>query len=252
MKRKKDATSQTSTSWQNVHGWYDKKVGKSGHEYHQSVIFPKLLPQLKGSVVDLACGQGVLGRQLPKTATYAGYDIAPDFIRLAKEQDTLKNHAYYVQDVTKPIKSSETFDHATVLLAAQNIENLSGLVKNGKKLLKEGGAFHLVLNHPCFRIPRQTAWGEEKERKIRYRRVDRYLSPLSIPIQAHPSQGKDSPTTLSFHKSLQDFMKPFFEAGFTLANLEEWTSPKKSEGGKAKMEDRAREEIPLFLYLKFV
>lgn len=240
------------TTWQDVHGWYNKKVGREGHEYHKSVIFPRLLPLLKnGSIVDLACGQGVLGRQIPAKTLYQGYDIAPDFIKIAKTEDNSLKHSYLVHDVTLPIKKTEPFDHAVTLLAAQNIEDLSGLAKNAKNLLKEGGHFHLVINHPCFRIPRLSSWGEDSGKKLRYRRVDRYLSPLSIPIQTHPSQGAKSPTTLSFHKSLQDFMLPFFKEGLILTALEEWVSPKKSEGGKAKMEDRAREEFPLFLYLCF-
>jgi hypothetical protein len=38
-------------------------------------------------------------------------------------------------------------------------------------------------------------------------------------------------------------------AHFSLIDLEEWCSNKKSTGPKAKMEDRARQEIPLFLAL---
>lgn len=241
-----------STSWQNVHGWYDKKVGLSGHEYHQTVIFPHLLPRLKtGSIADLACGQGVLGRMIPKETVYMGFDIAPDFIRIAQTADAAPKHGYQVHDCTKPIQGAKSYDHVVSILAAQNIEDLPSFVKNGSALAAKGGHFHLVINHPCFRIPRQSGWGEDKERKIQYRRVDRYLSPLSIPIQAHPGQGEKSPETWSFHKSLTDFMTPFFQEGFVLTALEEWASPKKSEGSKAKMEDRAREEIPLFLYLNF-
>jgi len=44
-------------------------------------------------------------------------------------------------------------------------------------------------------------------------------------------------------------VKALHKAGFTLKILEEWNSHKKSEPGpRAKAEDRARKEIPLFLY----
>jgi hypothetical protein len=35
----------------------------------------------------------------------------------------------------------------------------------------------LLLTHPCFRVPRQSGWGWDEQRKLQYRRVDRYLTP---------------------------------------------------------------------------
>jgi hypothetical protein len=35
--------------------------------------------------------------------------------------------------------------------------------------------------------------------------------------------------------------------GFLIERIEEWVSPKKSEGVMAKVEDRARAEFPLFM-----
>lgn len=240
------------TSWQNVHKWYNDKVGAEGHDYHQEVIFPNLLKKLtKEPLVDFACGQGILGRKIGSDVKYTGYDIAPSFIQLAKKGDASPLHAYFVQDCTLSIQTKGNYKQATCILAAQNIENLPGLIANAKNQLISGGKFHLVLNHPCFRIPRQSSWGEDAEKKIQYRRLDRYMSPLKIPIQTHPGKGEKSPETWSFHHSLMDFMKPFWVAGFNLSNLEEWVSHKESQGGKAKMENRAREEFPLFLYLEF-
>ena len=40
--------------------------------------------------------------------------------------------------------------------------------------------------------------------------------------------------------------------GFLITNIEEWVSPKKSEGPMAIIEDRARNEFPLFLAIKAV
>jgi hypothetical protein len=38
-----------------------------------------------------------------------------------------------------------------------------------------------------------------------------------------------------------------FDGGFLIEKIEEWISDKKSEGGMAKIEDKARKEIPLFM-----
>src|SRR5262249_49920639 len=106
-----------------------------------------------------------------------------------------------------------------------------------------------VLNHPCFRIPRQSSWQVDSEKKIQYRRLDRYLSPMQIPINAHPSKGERSATTLSFHHPLSAYSQWLRDAGFVISCMEEWCSDKVSTGSAAKMENRSRAEFPLFLTL---
>ena len=69
---------------------------------------------------------------------------------------------------------------------------------------------------------------------------------MDIPVSMHPGM-KNSPVTWSFHHSLQDYSNMLFDAGFCIEKLEEWSSDKESEGKKAKMENRARNEFPLFL-----
>jgi hypothetical protein len=106
------------------------------------------------------------------------------------------------------------------------------------------------MNHPCFRIPRQSSWKVDDEQKIQYRRIDRYTSPMKIPIQAHPSKGQSSATTWSFHHPLASYSQWLNETGFVIELIEEWHSNKVSTGKAAKMENRSREEIPLFLAIK--
>jgi hypothetical protein len=75
---------------------------------------------------------------------------------------------------------------------------------------------------------------------------------MTIPIQAHPSQGTSSESTPSFHFPLSSLTKWLYEAGFLIEQMDEWCSDKKSTGKYAKREDRSRKEIPLFLMVKAV
>ncbi len=70
---------------------------------------------------------------------------------------------------------------------------------------------------------------------------------MKIPIQAHPSKGKDSPVTWTFHHPLSSYFQWLNATGFTVETMEEWVSTKESEGKNAKMENRSRAEFPLFL-----
>lgn len=244
-----------STSWQPASSWYNGAVGSSGHYYHQSIILPKVLELCHFSenesqaVLDLACGQGVFSRAIPKHVTYTGIDISPSLITSAKKYPHPTHHRFLKGDITQklPLKETEFFTHAVLILALQNIENPLAVFKNASYSLKPHGCFIIVLNHPCFRIPRQSSWQIDETQKIQYRRIDRYMSPLKVPINTHPSQGKDSSTTFSFHNPLSDYSKMLNEAGFAIQLIDEWCSNKESEGKMAKMENRSRQEIPLFM-----
>lgn len=240
------------TSWEPVKSWYHAAVGEEGHYYHRQIILPGMMRLLNmdadASVLDLACGQGVFARQLPKNVPYTGVDISPSLIKAAKKEDPNPAHQFLVGDITKSLSiKNGTFSHCVIVLALQNVEHPYIAIKNAYTALKTGGKLLIVLNHPCFRIPRQSSWQVDKEKKIQYRRLDRYYSEMKIPIQAHPSKGKESPETLSFHHPLSAYSKWLFDAGFCISLMEEWCSDKVSTGAAAKMENRSREEFPLFL-----
>lgn len=244
------------TSWETSSSWYDKIVGAKGHYYHEQVILPGVLrllaahPVEKPQLLDLACGQGILARHLPSRFSYFGLDGAQDLIKKAKSYSYPIPCTFHVEDLSQRIPLKKTgFTHATCILAVQNIASPAALFQTAFDHLSEGGAFIIVLNHPCFRIPRQSSWGVDEAKKLQYRRIDRYLSPLEIPIQTHPGKGGESVTTWSFHRPLAYFTTLLSEVGFVLTHLEEWCSDKKSAGACASMENRSRKEFPLFLTL---
>lgn len=247
----------TDTSWEKVSSWYDGAVGESGHYYHKHVILPNLSRILCAqesssfSLLDLACGQGILSRFLPKSVHYVGVDLSSSLLFAAKEKNKNKTHSFCHADAMKPLPiQKQDFDFCTIILALQNMQDPLLALKNAFTHLKSEGSLVLVLNHPCFRIPRQSSWGIDEEKQIQYRRIDRYQTPMTIPIQAHPSRGKDSEATPSFHFSLTDLTLWLYKAGFVIEWMEEWCSDKKSTGRCAKREDRSRKEIPLFLSIK--
>jgi len=234
------------TSWETSSSWYDKIVGDKGHYYHQHVIIPGILKllQLKPGhrLLDLACGQGVLARYLPQNVDYVGIDASFSLIQEAQKKS---HHHFIVGDVSKPLNEGK-FTHVSIILALQNIEEGGAVVKNAAVHLEKDGKCIIVLNHPCFRIPRQSAWGVDETKKLQYRRIDRYLSPLKIPIQTHPGT-QNSEKTWTFHHCLSDYTRWLQASGFVIEVIEEWVSNKKSLGGQARMENRSREEFPLFL-----
>lgn len=245
-----------NTSWSPVAKWYSGIVGDTGHYFHEHVILPglKLLLDPKGgeSVLDIGCGQGVYARTLAHNVEYTGVDASKDLILEAKKLTKNAKQVYYVADATKGLPiPSDSVDHVVCILAIQNMKDGEGTILNVGGALKKGGDFVIVMNHPSFRIPRQSSWGKDEAQKLEYRRVNRYLSPLEIPINAHPGLS-DSPMTWTYHQPLSYYVKALKKAGLLISDIEEWTSDKVSVGKSAKGENRARSEFPLFLAIRAV
>jgi len=247
-----------STSWEPVEKWYNGAVGDDGHYYHKNVVIPGVLKLLAfesspSSLLDVACGQGILARNIPNHIEYTGLDISPSLIKAAKDSDTHPHHHYIVGDALKPFPLKKNdFTHAAIVLAIQNMQTPKLAFENISRHLAPFGRLVIAMNHPCFRIPRQSSWKVDEQQKIQYRRIDRYSSAMEIPIQANPSKGEQSAATWSFHRPLADYSLWLQQAGFAIELIEEWHSNKTSIGGAAKMENRSREEIPLFLAIRAI
>ena len=222
-----------------------------GHYYHQHVVIPGVLKLLaldqSSRLLDVACGQGVLGRSIHKNIPYTGFDIARSLVEEAKRLDHSDKHTYLVGDATQDLPLGEwKFTHAAIILALQNIEDGGSVITNITNHLLPNGKLVIVLNHPAFRIPRQSSWGIDEKNKMQYRKINVYMSPLKIPIDMHPGQ-KGGPLTWSFHEPIGYYISLLVRHGFVIDAFEEWTSDKESEGSARRMENRSRAEFPLFL-----
>lgn len=253
-------TAGRDTSWEASASWYNRLVGEAGSEYHREVIFDsavRMLSPLRGErLLDIGCGQGVFARLLRgKGCIVTGVDASKSLIESArvyeKEKDSKLGRIDYrcLDAASLDGLPDGQFDAASAILCIQNMGRLDLVARECSRVLSREGRMLWVINHPYFRIPRQSSWGFDDAKKMQYRRVDLYMSPLEIPIAMHPGKGS-SEATVSFHRSMQEMCDVMRLAGFVLAGLEEWCSHKKSEPGpRAKAEDRARREFPLFMGL---
>lgn len=241
------------TSWEKSADWYDRIIGERGSELYREVVIPRALdllqPKRGERVLDLGCGQGVFSRAIAECgALVTGVDASRTLIQKARTYPGRSPIRYFDRDAAD-LDGLGDFDAASAILCLQNLEHLDKVCSSVASVLKPGGRMLWVLNHPAFRIPRQSSWGFEDERKIQYRRIDAYSSTLNVPIVMHPGKA-DSESTVSIHRSFEALMAPAFTAGLTLAGFQEWHSHKESQPGpRARAENRARNEFPLFLGL---
>lgn len=256
----KPSVAPKTTSWGAVAPWYDNHLETTPDTFQDAVIAPNLMRILElkpgTKVLDLACGQGHFSRLYAQhNGDVTGADISPELIAAAQKRSP--KIAFHATPAHKlGFAMGQTFDVVTIILAIQNIENMTEVFAEANRVLKPGGRLVLVMNHPVFRNPKETHWVYDATANKQYRRIDSYLSQATIEIEMNPGQaaaGKKTAQTISYHRSLQDFFKALNKTGFTVARFEEWISHKKSQSGpRQKAEDKARKEIPLFLMMEAV
>jgi hypothetical protein len=100
-------------------------------------------------------------------------------------------------------------------------------------------------------VPRQSGWGWDEGRKLQYRRVDRYLTPFSVPKKPYP--GREKGVTLDFHRPLQDYVNGLAGCGLAVDCVKEIpTHEVCASGPRARAKNAANREVPLFLGLRAI
>jgi SAM-dependent methyltransferase len=245
-----------SGSWDQVATWYDKLVGDDGSDYHQHVILPATMRLLNAQpnerVLDLCCGQGVLSRLLleQKVGEVVGVDASPKLIEAARKRTPHPKAKFLIADVCLHSGWADgRFDAAACLMAVHDVPDVAKLFAHLSQALRPGGRAVIIFMHPCFRIPRQSHWGWDADKKIQYRRLDRYGVPLDIPIATHPGRPTGEQTWFH-HRPLSAYLNAIGTAGLAVTGCEELYSHRRSQpGSHSRGEHRAAEEFPVFIAL---
>lgn len=243
------------TSWEKVAPWYSDHLA-STDTYQEKVIVPNLVRFVslkKGEkVLDLGCGDGYFTRVLKKEGgDVSGIDASKSLVEKAKKVDPKGNYSVKKAEEMQGVK--EKYDTVVSVLAFQNMKYGEKVFEIVKKHLTEKGRFVLVLNHPAFRVPKESDWYFDSTRNEQGRVVYKYMSEVSLPIVMNPGSKKENQeVTYSFQRPMQWYVKQANKNGLALTRMEEWISHKGSQKGpRQKAEDQARKEIPMFMVIEF-
>jgi ubiquinone/menaquinone biosynthesis C-methylase UbiE len=124
-----------------------------GREFwHAHVINP--------CVLDLACGEGHLARELVARAggdvEVHGVDASQTMIRIAREKSAAVagRLTFHVADAAALTSlPAARFDVAVCNMALMDIKDYRGAIAEVARTLKQGGIFVFSLLHPCFFTP---------------------------------------------------------------------------------------------------
>jgi SAM-dependent methyltransferase len=258
MAPRKNHSRPSSRSWDPVADWYTGWVGAGGSEHHRRAAIPALLdllaPAAGEHVLDVGCGPGVLAPHVTAAgARYTGVDASRKLVQFARRHHGAHGR-FLVGDATRLAESADLdaggFDAAVFLLSIQDIDPLEDALASAAWALRTGGRIVLLMTHPCFRIPRQSGWGWDAGRQLRFRRIDSYLGRLDVPMKTHGGHGG---ATRSYHRPLSAYVNGLAACGLYVDRIREVPTPMDAAPGPhARAERRASREIPLFLGLRAI
>jgi len=246
------------TSWDQVATWYDGWVGDRGSDYHRALAIPAVMdllePRRGEQILDVGGGQGVLAPYLAEAGAEATVvDASARLIATARRRHG-RDGRFLVGDArTLPAVAGldpASFDAAVFMLSIQDMDPLDSVLRGVAWALRPNGRVVILMTHPAFRQPRHSGWGFDEGRKLQYRRVDSYLTPMAVPMK---SLGGGRPTR-SFHRPIGDYVNALADAGFVVDAMRELPDlpPHRRPGKAARADERAQAEIPIFLALRAI
>jgi SAM-dependent methyltransferase len=149
-----------SARYDEVADFYDGFVGDDVADSVAACLF-QLAGEISGlRVLDLACGQGRVARELARRgASVTGVDLSTELLakaRTAEESDQLGIQYVHVDASSSDALAGETFDLVVSHFGLSDIDDLDGVIATVSRGLRAGGAFVFSIVHPC--LP---GWGDD-------------------------------------------------------------------------------------------
>ncbi|MBN1235476.1 MAG: class I SAM-dependent methyltransferase [Methanotrichaceae archaeon] len=209
----------------------------------------QVLGNVKGKqILDAGCGDGYLCRKLAKLgASITGAELSQKMLGFAieeQERAPLTISYYQANCSSLPFLLDSTFDVVLTNNVIQDMDDYQGAFKEFSRLLKSGGTYLHIMNHPCFMTP---VWGwikDDKGEKL-YRKVDYYFKRGPFLCPWGPSYGMQP--TVYWHRTLGDIINDLISCEFRINKVIE---PEPPESWKTEHNDRMDAgRIPDFLVL---
>lgn len=140
---------------------YVARFAENQDQFRLSRLLPHMRIAADASVVDLACGNGMLMPFVaPRVATYTGVDFSPEFVRAAKahaEAAGVSNASFFCEDISTFCRQrTGHFDVAFAMDFSEHVYDAEwvGILRSIRQSLKPGASFFLHTPNASYFIER--------------------------------------------------------------------------------------------------
>jgi SAM-dependent methyltransferase len=186
-----------------------------------------LLGEVKGKrILDAGCGDGYLSRKLARLgAQVTGVEISERMLAYARqeqEHEPLEISYHLASCSSLSFLPDSAFDVVLTNNVIQDLADYQEAFREFCRLLRPGGTYLHIANHPCFMTP-VWGWVRDEEGRRLHRKVDHYFQrgPFLCPWGA--KSGMEP--TVYWHRTLSDIMNELISCGFQIARVIEPEPP---------------------------
>jgi SAM-dependent methyltransferase len=223
--------------------WYDAQVRDSLLPFHMVAITAllELVGDVNGQeVCDLACGQGILSRELARRGAHVtGVDLSQRLLDIARQEEFVAPLGItYQRDDAQALTTlpATRFDALTCNLALMDIAELEPALAAVRRVLRVGGAFVFSITHPCLISP-GSRWTTAAEGGPGRHVCGYFAEGYSVPPFAPGVRGRVG----MHHRMLATYLNTLLDVGLALDRVAE---PRGT--GLAAERRPSTAEVPMF------
>jgi len=214
-----------------------------GHDsywrFHRD-LFLEILPPPSGRTLDLGCGEGRLTRDLAALGhDVVGVDVSPTMVAAARE--AAPEMELHVADGAALPFGDGAFGLVVAFMSLQDVDDLSGTIREAARVLAPGGRCCLAIVHPFNSAGKFAEREADAPFVIEGSYLDESRTDLTVERDGLAMR------FVSRHTPLETYIDQLAAAGLLTERLRE---PQLPEAGFNDASSRRWQRIPLFLHLR--
>jgi SAM-dependent methyltransferase len=232
--------------WERHAGWWQAEFTAGTDVEYVDQILPVAGRQLAGAarVLDLGCGEGQIARLVANAGARRAVGIDASAAQIAEAGRRAGGPAYARALATDLPLAPGSFDAVVSCLVLEHVADLDAALDEVSRVLRPGGRFVLLLNHPLFQTP-GSGWIDDHvaDPPEQYWRVGPYL-PEDLSIE----EVDDGVRLPFFHRPLSRYVNALADRGLHITRMLEPAPPARFVAMAPQYADAAT--IPRLLMLR--
>ena len=167
----------TKDSWDTHATWGQREFTRGADPEYEEQILPLVAGLISetGRALDIGCGEGQVARLLA-TRGIDVYGVDPAWNQISEAMYRSTGEAYGQASALALPFADEVFDTAVACLVFEHISAMKQAIGEVSRVLKTGGSFVFLLNHPLLQTP-GSGWVEDhmSDPPNHYWRIGSYL-----------------------------------------------------------------------------